>query len=454
MDNITGNLHFILVFLEGILSFFSPCVLPLLPIYLSYLAGGAKQTDAQGNITYRRGKVFFHTLFFVLGISFAFFILGLSFSALGGFFSRNRLLFSRISGVLIILFGLLQLGILRVPFLQKEQRISLPFSLQSMNPAVAFLLGFTFSFAWTPCIGPMLSSVLILASGAQSGLYGNILVLCYTLGFVIPFLLVGLFTARALNFIRTKQKLFRYTLQAGGVILIIMGVMTLTGWMNGFTSYLSSFGGANLSLSQESDTTPQVRYAVDTTQPSAESAESEETAPAPAATSEETDTDSSFFGDFTLTDQYGNTHTLSDYKGKVIVLNFWTTWCGYCKQEMPALEKLYQQYGYNQEDVVILGVANPKTEENRYAQDVSQEEITAFLEENGYTFPVVFDTTSDVYMEYGISSFPTTFFFDRNGAIFGYAPGAMTEDMMVNAIEQAMAVELTENATTDTQEES
>ncbi len=104
----TDNISFLLVFIEGLLSFFSPCVIPLIPIYMSYLAGNAKQTAEDGTITYERKKVFFHTVFFVLGISTAFFILGMSFTALGSFFKTNQLLFTRIGGILIIFLGLIQ----------------------------------------------------------------------------------------------------------------------------------------------------------------------------------------------------------------------------------------------------------------------------------------------------------------------------------------------------------
>ena len=100
------------VFLQGLLSFFSPCVLPLLPMYISYLSGGGRTVDEEGNVHYRRSKVLLNTAFFVVGISFAFFLLGLGFTAAGQFFRENRLLLGRIGGVLVILFGLYQLGIL------------------------------------------------------------------------------------------------------------------------------------------------------------------------------------------------------------------------------------------------------------------------------------------------------------------------------------------------------
>jgi cytochrome c-type biogenesis protein len=105
---------------------------------------------------------------------------------------------------------------------------------------------------------------------------------------------------------------------------------------------------------------------------------------------------------------------------------------------MPDIEKIYKQYGKNQEEVIILAVANPSSDEYPNNADVSKDEIIAFLDENGYTFPVVFDETGNLLSEYLISAFPTTFLIDKEGNISGYAPGMLTKDMMDNVIEQTL----------------
>lgn len=421
----TNSVSFAFVFLEGVLSFFSPCVIPLIPVYMSILAGSAKKTDDNGFVTYERKKVFLHTLFFILGISFAFFILGMSFSALGIFFSGHRLMFTRIGGIIILLLGLFQLGIFDFSFLQKERKINLNLSNKPMNPLVALIMGFTFSFAWTPCIGPALSSVLIMASGASTAVTGNLLVLVYTLGFVIPFLALGLFTTQVLNFIKQNQKLLKYTIKVGGVILILMGIMTFTGWMNGVSSYLNSI------TTKQSVTKEDTIIENDTK--TEEDADTKEANQSPSKESEETKIKAF---DFTLMDQYGIEHTLSDYKGKVVFLNFWATWCPPCREEMPHIEELYQEYNLNQDDVIFLGVANPKSEEYPNSQDGTKEEITTFLEENGYTFPTVFDESGKLLEAYYISAFPTTFMIDQDGNVAGYVPGMMTKEMMKSVISQ------------------
>ena len=222
------------VFLQGLLSFFSPCVLPLVPLYVSYLAGGARDVDSDGNIRYPRGRVLVNTLFFVVGISFTFFLLGFGFTALGSFFRSNQTWFARISGIIMILFGLYQFGVFgRSGALEREHRLPFRLDRWAMNPLVALVLGFTFSFAWTPCVGPTLGSVLLMASSAGSAARGFLLIAVYTLGFVIPFLAVGLFTGAVLGFFKRHQRVVRYTVKVGAVLLVLMGIMTLTGFMNG-----------------------------------------------------------------------------------------------------------------------------------------------------------------------------------------------------------------------------
>ena len=405
---IDAGIPAITVFIQGILSFFSPCVLPLVPLYVSYLAGGAKQVDEEGNIHYPRGKVLVNTLFFVLGISGAFFLLGFGFTALGIFFQDNRIWFARISGIIMIMMGLYQLGIFgQSRILASEHRLPLKLDKWVMGPLPALLLGFTFSFAWTPCVGPTLGSVLLMAGSSGNAGKAAVLIGVYTLGFVLPFLAVGLFTGSVLDFFKKHGNVVKYTVKIGAVLLILMGIMTITGFMNGMTDYLEGTSGEQDSqVSEESASTD-----------SSETAEREPVA-AP---------------DFTLTDQYGNEHTLSDYQGKTVFLNFWATWCPPCRSEMPEIQKLYEDYGSNEEDLIVLGIAAPG-----YGDEGTVEEITEFLNENEYTFPVVMDETGEMFYRYGISAFPTTFMIDAGGNVYGYVQGAMTGDIMESIVQQTM----------------
>ena len=423
--NIETGIPFITVFIQGLLSFFSPCILPLVPLYISYLAGGMYRTDEHGKVYYPRKKVLIHTLFFILGIGFAFILLGLGFTAIGRFFSGNKVWFTRIGGLIMIGFGLYQLGVFGKSR-SMEQTRRLPFTMEgkTFGPLMALLLGFTFSFAWTPCVGPVLASVLLMASSAGTAVSGFALIGVYMAGFVLPFLAVGIFAGTALDFFNRKRQAIQYTVKIGGILLILMGVMTMTGWMNGLTGYLSGFGTDRPKRTAAAET----GEAAEETEPPAETvhetkAAGKETVAAP---------------DFTLTDQFGNVHTLSEYKGKTIFLNFWATWCGPCRMEMPYIQKVYEDYGSNNGDVIILGVANPKTEAHPNNSDGTQEEIESFLTENGYTYPVAMDLDGSVFAAYGIQAFPTTFMIDKNGNVYGYAPGSLSEDMVRSIIHQTI----------------
>ena len=149
------------VFIQGLVSFFSPCVLPLIPLYIGYLSGGTGKRGEDGRMHYERSKVMLHTLCFVIGVSFAFFLLGLGFSTLGTFFKSNQLLFARGGGILVVLFGFYQLGFFgKSGAMGKEHRLPFKLDMLAMSPITALIMGFTFSFAWTPCVGPALASVL------------------------------------------------------------------------------------------------------------------------------------------------------------------------------------------------------------------------------------------------------------------------------------------------------
>ena len=436
----------ITVFVQGLLSFFSPCVLPLVPLYLGYLAGGSARTREDGTIDYPRRTVLVNTVFFVVGVSFAFFLLGFGFTALGQFFTGNQRAFSVVAGLIMVAFGLYMLGVFgKVRAVETERR--LPFRLDrfAMNPLVALVLGFTFSFAWTPCIGPVLAGVLLMASSSASAAMGYALVGVYTLGFVLPFLAMGLFTGAVLRFFRTHGNVVKYTVKVGGALLVVMGVMTITGWMNGVTSYLSSFGGADAAIEQKQDAEEgEGAGGAAEGQEGEGSAGSGGTDSAGSAGKDGSggDADSDLRpapqADVKLVDQNGVEHSLSDYRGKTVFLNFFATWCGPCKREIPDIERLYRDHGENAGDLVVLGVANPKTQEHPQNSDVSVDEVKAFVEDEGITYPVLLDTENALFSAYGISAFPTTFMIDKDGNVFGYATGMLTADTMESIVNQTM----------------
>ncbi|MEG2549392.1 MAG: cytochrome c biogenesis protein CcdA [Erysipelotrichaceae bacterium] len=370
------DLNYYLVFVEGLLSFLAPCILPILPLYIGYLSGNAKQKDQDGKIIYQQNKVFLNTLFFVLGIASTFFLLGFSFTTFASYIKGNSLWLARIGGAFILIFGLIQLDVFKPSFMKKEYHLKHHLPLEKMNYFIAFAIGFFFSFSWTPCVGPMFSSVLIMAGNSDSIWIGILLVSLYTLGFVLPFLLLGIFTTSVLNLLKKYQKILSMSIKIGGVLLILIGGKMIF------------------------DT---IQFNEPTTQ------KSEIKAP-----------------QITWSGIDNQEYRVSDYVGKRVMVFFWAEWCGYCKKELPIIQELYQEYGLNKKDVAIISVVKP---EDNY----SKEDYIAFMKENMYDFPIYFDDGSG-FSAYQISSFPTTFMIKENGEVLGYVSGALPKENIVDLI--------------------
>ena len=391
------KINFIVVFIEGLVSFLSPCVLPILPIYLSMLSNSSIENLNQGRFT--KSSLFRNTLFFTLGISTTFFILGTSVNALSSFFNDYKYMVMIIGGIVTIIMGLFYMDSIKSNFLNREKRFEM--KSKEMNIWTSFLLVFTFSFGWTPCIGPILASVLIMSSNANSTVVSYLLIAVYTIGFIVPFLLVSLFYNKLVKSIDKIKKHMDKIKKIGGIIIVISGMIMLS---NGIKSKREAEWVENqnkVESSQNADT--------DTN--------SEEDKKIEAL-------------DFTLYDQYGKEHKLSDYRGKKVFLNFWATWCPPCRAEMPHIEDLYKEYEKNSKDVIILGVASPNV-----GKEGDQQYIEDFLKENNYTFPVVFDDGGMLSYQYGFSSLPSTLIIDEDGYITKYIPGAMNKSTMKSLIE-------------------
>ncbi|HPQ47696.1 MAG TPA: cytochrome c biogenesis protein CcdA [Clostridia bacterium] len=225
----------ITVFAAGLLSFFAPCILPLLPVYIGYLSKGAgEQAEAMGDET-GIGKIrinkrlIFQTLVFVIGLSTAFVLLGFGAGALGKFLNNRIVLY--VSGAIVILLGLHQTGLFRIGFLERTKKVEVEKSSKG-GVIGAYLLGLTFSLGWTPCVGPVLATVLGLASGNGSPLYGGFLMMLYSAGLALPFILISLFAGFFLAKFRKLNRHMNKIRIAGGILIIIMGILLMTDSLN------------------------------------------------------------------------------------------------------------------------------------------------------------------------------------------------------------------------------
>lgn len=226
-----------LAFGAGVLSFVSPCVFPLYPSYISYITGiSVSQLQADRRSSEIKRLTMFHTLFFILGFSIIFFVLGMSASWFGQFFVGNQGLIRMIGGILIIALGLFVMGVFKPSFLMREKKLSV-----SRKPAGylgSTLVGIGFAAGWTPCIGPILTAVLLLTAANPSQGLGYIL--AYTLGFALPFFIMAFYIGRARWIIKHSEKIMK----AGGAVMVLTGILLYTGHMTKITTTLIDlFGG-------------------------------------------------------------------------------------------------------------------------------------------------------------------------------------------------------------------
>lgn len=381
-SSVIENISALTALAEGFISFFSPCVIPLLPIYLGYLSGSLEERKPS------RKKSMLFTLTFIAGIFVALMLLNISITSIRQFFQSADVWFMRIGGILIILLGLIQLGIFKIPFLERTLHIQYDFNKRRMNLALAFIMGFTFSFSWTPCIGPALASILIMASGSGDFLQSTFLVTCYAIGFSSPFLFISFFAKQAALFFRKHDIWLQVIVKVGAIILIVMGTVMTFG---GFRVLGDSAGNQD----QDSST--------------------EESAAAIP---------------FSLPDQNGRFVSLSDYEGKILYMNFWGTWCGVCRDEIAAIQALHDKYK-DSDEIAVVTIVYPNG-----GQETDAAGIMEFIDEQNITFPVLFDDKGELFMKYGIYSFPTVFVINKDQTIFGYLSGGIDLATMENILKQ------------------
>lgn len=333
------------VFSAGMLSFFSPCVLPLLPVYIGYFS--SDEHTSQSSLASRIEK----NLAFVAGVSTVFFLMGVGAGFAGAVLQSS--LFVVFCGVAIVFMGAHQIGLIKIPLLERTKTLSSPIA-PGKGLLGAFALGFFFSFGWTPCVGPILAMVLGVSLEQGNALTGGILLLLYAAGFAIPFLLLAVGSQLLLEKIRCLYQHLGKIRIAGGILVVAMGIWMIAGQIPLLTQ-----------------------------QPT-ESAQPE----------------SNTFG--------GEYVSLSDWEGKTVYLKFWATWCPLCLSGMKEFSELAEEYA-DSEDVVIYSVVAPG-----YYNEMDLETFTDWATGQALSFPILFDEGGKLNRQYGIQGYPTSVFLDGN----------------------------------------
>ena len=373
------NLSLLGIFLEGLLSFLSPCVLPLVPLYMSYLAGDNKTIDEQGNVKYNVKKVFISTLFFVFGICFTLLLLSVSINVFKGFISKYHDYISILCGILLIIFGLHEIGIININILNSDKRFIVNLDLKKMNYFKAFLLGFIFSFGWSPCIGPMLANALMLVA---TGPLGYLYIVFYGLGLVIPFIITGLLTTSVINFINSKKDIIKWVLKVAGIIMICFGIYMIV------DAY---------------DNSKKIDSTIEITKDN--------------------------LLDIQFKNQYDKVVQLSDYRGKYIILNFTATWCTYCNQEIPE----YLDFSSTNDDVKCLYVMSASSSR------VDDEKLLTYIN-SSLKMDVIIDENDRLVNYFGITGYPTKIVISPDGIVLGYIPGYQSLDNLNDIMQQARQI--------------
>ena len=237
--SLTTSISIPAAFLFGLMSFFSPCVLPLVPAYLSYMSGASVEELMGARVGTSLKPIGIRWVLFVLGFSLVFTLMGAAATSVGQLLIARLGIITRVSGILLIVLGLHMLGIFRINALYTEKRFHLRST--SVSGFTAFLIGVTFAFGWTPCIGPTLAAILALAANSSTVGRGIALLAVYSLGLGVPFLIAGFATGSVIRALMRFKKHFRKIEIASGVFIIFIGVLMFIGRFEVLSSALSSW---------------------------------------------------------------------------------------------------------------------------------------------------------------------------------------------------------------------
>lgn len=392
------EINFYAAFLGGIASFLAPCVLPLIPGLLAYLAGSTLD-EAEG----KRKEIFLNTVCFVLGFSIVFAALG---ALLNGVLNsvayevQNWL--ARIGGVIIVIFGLYLMRVIKFRFLDRDHKFQVKRKFSSRY-VTSFMFGLAFAAGWTPCVGPVLGSLLALATNSPGSAF--LLLLTYALGLGLPFLVVGLFTAQASDFFTRHAKGLSYANVVFGLLLVVLGGLIFTQKLN----LLGNFEFLNRQLLKESNAEAPKKVSEsacltpDLNLPSPESFITKEAKDGKYIKAPEISSPDGFIN--TQSIKLGNL-----IGKKVVLVDFWTYSCINCQRTTPCLNAWYKEY--KDKGLEIVGIHTPEFEFEKNYQNVKKA-----VEQFGIKFPVVLDNDFSTWQAYGNRFWPRKYLIDIDGRI-------------------------------------
>ena len=223
------NISYTAAFLAGVLSFFSPCILPLIPAYFTFITGFSLEELTGDNNKAIRNRVFLSTIFYVIGFSSVFILMGASASFIGGVIYTYKDFIRIVGGILIIILGVHLTGIIRIPVLDYEKRIH--FNKRPLHFLGVFVIGMAFGVGWSPCIGPLLGAVLIIAGSQETVWHGIVLLSIYSVGLAIPFVIISIFINLVLVFVKKASRVMKFLNPAAGILLILVGLLLIMGFI-------------------------------------------------------------------------------------------------------------------------------------------------------------------------------------------------------------------------------
>ncbi|MBI4456470.1 MAG: redoxin domain-containing protein [Acidobacteria bacterium] len=379
--------------LAGCLSFFSPCVLPVVPGYLSFITGFSFEDLTRDRRQAVVWVAFWNSVAFVIGFSLVFIILGAAATTVGAFFRSHLKLLAQVAGAIIILLGVHLTGLYRFPFLLYDKRVHTQEKARGFLGAL--LAGIFFGFGWTPCVGPILAGILGIAAVSSTVIRGIVLLALYSVGLGIGFVLAALFVNQFLSASKKIQAHLRKVEIASGVLLLLIGALIFTDRLSLVASKLSFLNPEALAVPKTTASTPGQAIPV-VLKPVRFN-------PGP--------------NDFQAQFLHGETLRLSQFGGKIVLVNFWATWCAPCRAEIPGLLDIYREKRGHFE---IIGVAEEST----------WNDVEAFVREMRIDYPVALDPNGGIGEQYKIFAYPTSYLFAPDGSLVREYPGFLSENVL------------------------